>query len=236
VPRAPWISKACGNRSARAFSDSKSGSFQRSVQALADGRHVGGRVDDPHARGLGPGACQVRFAHTPEKGLVLTLEAVELLARAREASARHFVVAVEHERAVRRETGMGSAAQPLDELERYALAGALVGVGRVEESVAHHPASRLERGTDHLAHVVRARGEDKQRLGQGIHRLLQDRLAQLLGEVGAAGLARDDRAPARGAGDRVGDELQVRGLARAVDALQGDEPRRRAHFGGRRSG
>jgi hypothetical protein len=68
-----------------------------------------------------------------------------------------------------------------------------------------------------------------------VHRLLEDRLAQVLGEIGAAGLAGDDRAPAGSGGDRVRDELQVGRLARAVDTLQGDESPRRAHFGGRRS-
>jgi hypothetical protein len=130
---------------------------------------------------------------------------------------------------------MRSRAQALDELERHALAGALVGVGRVEEPVADHPGSRIEGGTDHLAHVVRACREDEQRLGHGVQRLLEDRPAQVLGEIGAAGLARHDRAPAGSGRDGVRDELQVRRLACAVDPLEGDEPPRGAHFGGRRS-
>ena len=130
---------------------------------------------------------------------------------------------------------MRSRAQPLDELERHALACALVGVGRVEEPVAHHPASRIERGNDHPAHVVRTRREDEQRLGHGVERLLEDRPAQVLGQFGAAGLAGDDRMPAGSGGHGIRDELQVRRLARAVDAFQGNESPPRAHFGGRRS-
>jgi hypothetical protein len=82
---------------------------------------------------------------------------------------------------------------------------------------------------------MRARGEDEQRFGERLHRFLEDRLAQPLREVGAARLARDDGMAAGGGRHGIGDELQVRRLARTVDAFEGDELRLRFHLTGRRS-
>ena len=70
--------------------------------------------------------------------------------------------------------------------------------------------------------MVRARRKHEERLEDRRHRLGEDRLAQPLGEIRAARLARDDDVRRLGA-DRIGNEFDVRRLAGAVDALEGDE-------------
>src|SRR5216683_3037729 len=81
---------------------------------------------------------------------------------------------------------------------------------------------------DDAGYMIGARGEQQQRLGERLHWMLQDRFAQLLGEIRAAWLARHDYMVSPRA-ERIGDELDVSRLARAVDSLQGDELAAHAH-------
>jgi hypothetical protein len=78
--------------------------------------------------------------------------------------------------------------------------------------------------------VIGARGDDDQGFGDRIHRVREHRLAQLFGELRTARLARHDGVPPARRGRGVGDELDVRGLARAVDAFQRDESAALAHL------
>ena len=101
-------------------------------------------------------------------------------------------------------------------------APALVGKGGVGEPVAHDHLPPGKGRLDAADEVVAAGGEDQQGLGHGVHGAVQHQLTQRLGEFGAAGLARDQHLVSALA-EALGQGLQVRGLARAVDAFQGDE-------------
>src|SRR5690554_6560783 len=70
--------------------------------------------------------------------------------------------------------------------------------------------------------MLAARGEHQQGLGLHMHGLMQQQFAQALGQRRAAGLASAldvDRARAQ----QLGDGLDLRALARAVDAFEADE-------------
>jgi hypothetical protein len=70
--------------------------------------------------------------------------------------------------------------------------------------------------------VVAPAGKHQQRLGERIHGFAQQQRAQLFGQRGAARFTCDgDAAPGAAQGGRQC--LDVRGLARAIDALEGDE-------------
>ncbi len=141
---------------------------------------------------------------------------------------RHVVGAVEDQRPVGPQAGVYRSGEPLDQLQGNALARALVGGGGIREAVTDHPVARVQRRQDDASYMIGARGEQQQRLGERLHRMLQDRFAQLLGEIRAAWLARhDDMVSPRA--ERIRNELDVRRLARAVDSLQGDELAAHAH-------
>ena len=111
-----------------------------------------------------------------------------------------------------------------------AAAGALVRERRVGEAVAKNRVAARQRGHDHTVEVVPPRGEDEQRLGDAIHLLVQQQRAQLLGQRSSPGLTRADDAPSALAQPR-GERLDVRRLAGAVDAFEGDEPAVHCAFG-----
>ena len=64
--------------------------------------------------------------------------------------------------------------------------------------------------------------EHQQGLGEGIHRFVEEQGAQLLGQRGAARLARD-RDFAALLPQHLGQRVDMGRLARAVDAFEGDE-------------
>ena len=127
-----------------------------------------------------------------------------------------------------REVGLAVAVDPGLELAdargRHAVPSPLVGEGRVAEAIAHHPVAPRQCRTDHLREVLAARGEHQQRLAVVRHWLVEEQFAQRLAQRRAPGLARRHRAVSRGhdAVDHPGD---VRALAGAVDAFDGDELR-----------
>src|SRR5690606_15173371 len=110
-------------------------------------------------------------------------------------------------------------------------ADALVGDGGVEVAVHDDDLPALERGPHLLGDVLgAARGEDE-RLGAGgdVVSAVQDDLAQLVTDAGAAGLP--------GAGDGVSgihepllEQLRLRRLAAAVATLEGDEDAGHGYF------
>jgi hypothetical protein len=73
--------------------------------------------------------------------------------------------------------------------------------------------------------VIAPRREHEQRLGDAVHRRMQQQLAQRLGERRAARLARADDALAARA-QALGERRDVGRLAGAVDAFEGDEAAR----------
>ncbi|MPN50083.1 hypothetical protein SDC9_197709 [bioreactor metagenome] len=70
--------------------------------------------------------------------------------------------------------------------------------------------------------MIAARGKRQQRLGQRVHGIVQQQRTQFLGQRRAARLARERHGAARAA-ERLGQRLDVRGLARTINALEGDE-------------
>src|ERR1700694_4847243 len=105
---------------------------------------ISARIDNAHAIRLRLGSRQVRAAHALEKRAVLALAAVQRLAGRREPLPCHLVAAVEDQRSLGPQARMYRIAEPLDQLRLYALAGALVGGGRIREAGADNPAARGE--------------------------------------------------------------------------------------------
>lgn len=99
---------------------------------------------------------------------------------------------------------------------------ALVGKAGVGEAVADHGAAGGQGRLDLLHEVVTPRREDEQGLRQRIHGLVQHQLAQPLGQRRAARLARQHHVVATPAQPGHG-AVEVRALAGAVDAFEGDE-------------
>ena len=111
-----------------------------------------------------------------------------------------------------------------DLLDAELASGALVGERGVDEAVEQHERAVGEQRREALVHELRARGRVEQRLGAGgdVERGVLDERADALGELDAAGLAQQrDRQPARL--DLLGERAGERALARAVEALDGDE-------------
>ena len=79
-----------------------------------------------------------------------------------------------------------------------------------------------QRRADDLAQMIAPRGKGQQHLGQRIHGFVQQQPAQLFGQWRAAGFTRQHHF-APGAAQGVGEQCDMRGLARAIDALEGDE-------------
>ena len=105
----------------------------------------------------------------------------------------------------------------------------LIDQSRIGEAVAQHDSSGIERGPNHLVHILRAAGEVKQQLGArldiGAGRIEQD-LADLPANPGSAGLDGFDDVPAAVA-QPLGKHPELRGLAAAVDAFERNEHPRR---------
>ena len=98
----------------------------------------------------------------------------------------------------------------------------LVGEGGIGETVADDHLAARQRGLDHLDQVVTAGGKHHQGLGQRVHGIVQQQLAQLFRQRRATGLARQGhRAP--GLAEGLGQRVDVRRLAGAVDAFKSDE-------------
>ena len=167
---------------------------------------------------------QIAGANALEEREVLGLEAV---GGARRGAARggERRLDVEPERQV----GLQAVLDPGLERAQHALvlaaAGALVGEGRIGEAVAQDDLAALERRRDDALDVVAPRREHEQRLGDAVHRLVQEQLAQRLRERRAARLAGADDALAARA-QPLGERRDVGRLAGAVDAFEGDEAAR----------
>ena len=102
--------------------------------------------------------------------------------------------------------------------------GALVGERGVDEAVEQHPLAVLEQRHELLGDELRPRRGVEQRLGARVDRELRvlDELADPLRQLDPAGLAQHQQlAPARG--QLAGQPGDQRGLAGAVEALDGDE-------------
>ena len=100
----------------------------------------------------------------------------------------------------------------------------LVGERRVDVAVAEHGGAASQGRCDHALDQLRARRGEQRGLGPGDDLLVavEDDLPHGLAELGAARLARGHDFAAVGL-ERPLQELDLRRLARAVEALEGDE-------------
>ncbi len=102
-------------------------------------------------------------------------------------------------------------------------AHALVRDRRVDVAVADDRRTSLERGPDHVVHVLGARGRVQQRLGPGGDVVtVEHELANPLAELGTPGLARDHDLLAVGLEPGL-EKLDLRRLAGPVDPFEADE-------------
>src|SRR5262249_31167720 len=142
---------------------------------------------------------------------------------------------VEEERPVGRPAAGGERVDLLDQGERHAAAVSLVGARRIGEAVAEHVPAGGERRLDDLQEVLAAAGEDDQELDRAVHApptRIEDHRAQSITQWRAARLMGHNVGypqpvqPGRGT-------PQVRRLAAAVEALEGDEQGSLWHGGGK---
>ena len=161
-----------------------------------------GRIDDDEARRLGLRKFKETVAQTAVEELAGLLDAVRRrgggrLARG-EARPGGFGRDVEEDREVGLQALRRKVVEVLQPRHVDAAAVALVGEGRIGETVAQHPFAPRERGADHLGDDLRARREEEQHLAarnRRIRPLLPDERADLLGDavgVGLVGLAEGD--------------------------------------------
>ena len=127
----------------------------------------------------------------------------------------------EQERAVGEQPADGVEVELEHALEAEPAPDALVRDRGVDVAVADDRGAALERGPDHLVHVLCARGGVQQGLGPRRDvATVEDELADPLAELGASRLARRDDLLAVGLEPRA-QELRLGRLARAVEAFEG---------------
>jgi hypothetical protein len=183
--------------------------------------HRAAAVDADDALRLLGAAPRVARAHALEERIVETLEAI---GHARRGTARRGLRGLDVE--PQRQVGLARALHPSLQLRQHgpveAAPRTLVGEGRVGEAVAQHGGAGGQRRLDALAQVIAPRREHQQAFRQRVHLIAQEKLAQLFGQWRATGLAGHQHVVALGA-DPARKRVDVRALARAVDAFEGDE-------------
>ena len=128
--------------------------------------------------------------------------------------------------------------EPGDLLDRQVPAGPLVGEGGVDVPVGDDDRAPVQGGRDDRGDVLGPVGRVHQRLGVRRHagvRGVQQQRAQPHPDLGRAGLVRGHHVVAEFA-QPDGDQPGLRGLARALAALERDQPPGRAAAGRSRSG
>ncbi len=178
-------------------------------------------------RGLGGGALEIGVAHALEERVRLALELVErrgprACARV-EPRARHVGRHVEE----KREVGLAVAVDPLLELadarDGHAVPAALIGVGRVGEAVAEHPVARGPAPAGSRDRGARAapRTSAAPRCRASSARAAAASRSRSPSGVPPGSRVATTRVPARLEASR--EPGDVRALAGAVDAFEGDE-------------
>ncbi|CAM2154715.1 hypothetical protein PT2222_310028 [Paraburkholderia tropica] len=170
-------------------------------------------------------AAQVLGARAREERIGLAFEAVRLARRAAPL-AGGVGRDVEQDGQIGLKTALHPAFKRFQLVARQAAAAALIGKGRVGKAVRQHPVAACERRLDHAREMLATRREHQQRLGFEVHLLVQQEIAQRFAERRAARFARHDHRAAAGSElvlELLAEPGQMRGLARAVDALERDE-------------
>ena len=141
---------------------------------------------------------------------------------------------VEQHGEVGQQAARGPQVDLADHVRAEGATDALVGDRRVDVAVGDDDGATGERRADEPRDVLGARRGVQQRLGAGVEAGVlrgEHHLADRLGGGGAARLA-GEHDLAAGGRERLGQRARLRGLARALAALEGDEQ----PGGGRRRG
>jgi len=189
-------------------------------------------VDDCDSAWFAARNGEVAVADASEEGAVFLLEPVlvflmfcGLLVAAAGALDASCYVGVHQDGEVGLEVATQDAVKIEDRVATELPAGALVGLGGVGEAVAEHGFALREGGLDHFADVLGARGEHEGHLGHGGQAgggRVEDDVADLLAGRRASGFAGDDDGKASGT-KGLGEFFDLRALAGAVEAFEGDE-------------
>ena len=197
---------------------------RRAVDPLTDRPrqlvHRQRRVEHEPAARIGRGAAQERLAGPAVELVAGPLEPVGLARQPRTPGDR---VEVEQHRERGEQAVDGPQGEAFDLVGPQVPPAALVGDRRVEVAVGDDDGAARERRPDERGDVVRAVGRVEQRLRAGVDVVaVQDRVAQLQAELGAARLARQHDLAAQPA-QPVTEQAGLRRLAGAVAALEGHE-------------
>src|SRR6266540_3021420 len=231
-----WVTRSLLTASRRTATASgwPTTSSQTDTAALHAGEHAGAHLlgdlvgrggggDHQEAVGLLGGEGAERPGHLPVEVQLLALNAVAPPGPPGEAGGR---VEVEQDDEVRQDACGRPVVDPLDLLAAEAAADALVGEGRVEETVAEDHGATVERRPDHLLDELRAGGREQQRLRPRVE-VASDRVEQdgpdPLADGGAARLPGGHHLVAAGF-ELTAEKVELGGLAGALDTLERDEP------------
>src|SRR5262245_38049993 len=137
---------------------------------LDDVRRLAG-ADQPDALGLGAENLEIALAHSPVKGQLLALEAVEPAALGAIALKPGARVEVEQQREVGHDAAGRARVELADQIGIDAAAVALVRDGGVGVPVTEHDAAAIEPRPDPLGDVLLPRGHEEEDLDErlGVH-------------------------------------------------------------------
>src|SRR5262245_56962007 len=157
---------------------------------LDDVRRLAG-ADQPDALGLGAENLEIALAHSPVKGQLLALEAVEPAALGAIALKPGARVEVEQQREVGHDAAGRARVELADQIGIDAAAVALVRDGGVGVPVAEHDAAAVEPRPDLLGDVLLARGHEEEDLDErlGMHARSLEQPAHRDSEPCSIGLA-----------------------------------------------
>ena len=130
---------------------------ERALHAREDLVLAAVRVDDHEARRLRHGQREVALAHAAVEAQVFRLEAQLVAAAPARAAHAGLLVDVEEQGEVGRERAGGPVVQRAQPVEIEQSSEALKGERGIGVAVAQDDAPRLERGADHLDHVLMPR-------------------------------------------------------------------------------
>ncbi len=179
-----------------------------------------GAVDDEIARRSGSGKVEEVLADPVVELVVLAFEAV---VDAAAALPTHLGGHVQNDGEVGEEPAHGPVEQPVDLVGAEVTPGPLVGDRRVGVTVGHDILATVERRPDEVVDMLGLVCGEEQRFGPRAHlTAVQQQVADLAAELGAAGLTGHDDTAA-GGGQCRHEQPHLGGLAGPVAALEGDE-------------
>src|SRR5215207_297415 len=219
--RYAWAAPSASAASRSAFASACSGTFSNMLENLLRDlvhRTVAAQRDD--TLGEEPGELAVTVVHEGHEGVALALNPVAGSDRALD---RLLDVDEEQEGDVREDSADRVEVQREHPLDPEAARDSLIDERRVQEPVGDDLGALGQLGADHLVDELGAGGREEGGLRPRGHPVaVEQEVAHALAERRPSGPARrNHRAPL--VLERLGQELGLRRLARAVEALEGDE-------------